>query len=385
MIITLIIFLIVLSLLVFVHELGHFWTARRFGVRVDEFGFGIPPRICGIQKIGKKWKFTWGGRQITNEEPVIYSLNWIPIGGFVKIKGENGEDVAANDSFPSKPIGKRILIIAAGVIMNVVLCIVLLAIGYGFGMPGAVEGQSKYAKISNVQMQVVQVLKDSPAEKSGLKMGDELMSVGGIGIKSVDSLHDLLASKEGQSVRVDLVRAGQNISVDITPQKINDNVSLGIGLVQTGIIRYPWYIAIWQGVKTTFVWVWLIVAALFSILKNLIIHKPLGIELSGPIGIAVMTGQAAKLGWVYLLQFTALLSINLAIVNILPFPALDGGRILFLIVEKFRGRAMKQKWENMANNIGFLILLGLIIAVSFRDITVYGGRIVGAFKGLIGL
>ena len=384
MIITIIIFVAILSLLIFVHEFGHFWTARRFSVRVDEFGFGLPPRILGLQKIGKKLKVTFGNRPIEDTEPTIYSLNWIPIGGFVRIKGENGGLAEQKDSFPSKKIWQRIIIISAGVIMNVILCIVLLSIGYAVGMPGLAEGQSKYAKISDPALQVVEIVPDSPAQKAGIAIGDKIMEVNGERIESLESLQSSLSDKENQNVEIAVRRNNKNISLQVVPAEINDRTGIGVALVNVAKVRFPLIIAIWQGIKTTFIWIWLIVSALAMIIKNLIIQKPLGVDLSGPIGIAVMTGQAASLGWVYLLQFAALLSINLAIINILPFPALDGGRILFLIVEKFRGRAMKQKWENLANNIGFLLLLALIIAVSFRDVLIYGDRILSVFKGILG-
>jgi regulator of sigma E protease len=168
-------------------------------------------------------------------------------------------------------------------------------------------------------------------------------------------------------------------------ERQKDYVGIGVGLVETATVRYPWYLAIWMGIKMTFIWIYAIIFAFISIFKNLIIGAPIGVELAGPVGIAVMTGQAAKMGFVYILQFTALLSINLAIINILPFPALDGGRILFLVIEKIRRKSVKQEWENLAHNIGFILLMILVLAVTYKDVVRYGGKILGALKNVIGV
>ena len=157
-----------------------------------------------------------------------------------------------------------------------------------------------------------------------------------------------------------------------------------MGLVETAIVKYPWYLAIYKGVIATFIWMWAIIVAFATVIKNLIVGVPTGVEVAGPVGIAVLTGQAAKMGIIYLLQFTALLSLNLAIINILPFPALDGGRLFFLILEKIRGKAVKQEWENVIHNVGFLFLMGLVLLVTFGDVIKYGGGVFGAIKHLFG-
>ena len=155
-------------------------------------------------------------------------------------------------------------------------------------------------------------------------------------------------------------------------------------MIETAIVRYPWYLAIYKGVIATFVWMGAIIIAFATVIKNLVLGVPTGVEVAGPVGIAVLTGQAAKMGIIYLLQFTALLSLNLAIINILPFPALDGGRLLFLILEKIRGRAVKQEWENLVHNLGFIILMGLVLLVTFGDVIKYGGGLFGTIKHLFG-
>lgn len=365
---TIIIFIIVLSILVFVHEVGHFWTARRFGIKVEEFGFGLPPRIFGF-----KFKET------------IYSLNWIPVGGFVKIKGENGEAKEEKDSFASRSVWKRAVILAAGVLMNFILCVVFLSIGFGIGMPTAIDDFSQGAIISNRSIQIMEVLDKTGAKEAGLRPGDYLVSVDSQRFVEFEKMRDYLADKKDKIVDLKIKRGGEEIAKQVKISEFEGTVGLGVALAETAIVRYPWHLAVWEGMKATWFWLLMIGAAFVALIRNLFIQAPVPIEISGPVGIAVMTGQAAKLGFIYVLQFTALLSLNLAIINILPFPALDGGRILFLIIEKLRGRAVKQQWENLAHNIGFALLMLLVVLITYRDLARYGGRIFGGLKGLVGL
>ena len=163
MLVTVIIFILILSLLVFVHEAGHFFTAKMFGVKAEEFGMGLPPRGVGLQKFQGKWRLIWGKREIQPDEPMVYSLNWIPVGGFVKIKGENGEAVAESDSFGHKKIWQRTVILAAGVTMNVILCILLLSAGFMIGMPTSADNNHGGAFFSQPKVEITDVLADYPA------------------------------------------------------------------------------------------------------------------------------------------------------------------------------------------------------------------------------
>ncbi|MFA5047507.1 MAG: RIP metalloprotease RseP [Patescibacteria group bacterium] len=429
MILTIVAFVIILSLLVFVHELGHFLTAIKFGVRVDEFGFGLPPRIIGYQvekipgtpavteedntvaiaetespseleltketiltsriEVGatparKKIRWVWGNKFDGDGQNIIYSLNWIPIGGFVKIKGENGDSREEKDSFGSKSIAKRVGILSAGVIMNLFLCIVLLSLGFMIGLPSVIGDNSGGQIVSQPKVQVLEVIADTPAKQADIHVGDVIVSIDGQAIEKITDLQTYLAGKKDQKVTVQLTRDASALTKELTIKEFQGTVGMGVSLMNTGIVRFPWYLAIWHGLKTTFIWLVTIFVTLFLIIKNLIFGAPIGVELAGPVGIAVLTGQAAKMGFIYVLQFAALLSLNLAIINILPFPALDGGRIMFLIVEKVRGRAIKQKWENLSHNIGFLLLMLLVLVVTYKDVLRYGGRIAGAFKKIIG-
>lgn len=383
MFITIILFLLVLSLLVFVHELGHFLTARFFGVKCEEFGMGLPPRGVGLQKISGRWRLIWGNRQNIEGEPIIYSLNWIPIGGFVKIKGENGENETEIDSFGYRPIWQRNIILSAGVIMNVFLCVILLAIGFAVGMPMALVEGDGGKLISEPKVQVAQILDGWPAKEAGIAVGDVIISIDGQAIKNSQEFRNYLSQKENIPVAV-LVKNGSESIKTVTPINRDDLVGIGVAIIDTGVVRYPIHLALWQGLSATWGWLVMIGLAFVGLFKQLFGGASAGLELSGPVGIAVMTGQAAKLGWIYLLQFTALLSLNLAIINILPFPALDGGRILFLTIGKLRGKMIASKWENLSHNLGFIILMSLIVFITYRDIIKYGGRILQAIAGSFG-
>lgn len=280
--------------------------------------------------------------------------------------------------------------ISAGVIMNVILCLVLLSVGFGFGLPSALGDKiDSRAVISNRNIQVIEVMAGSRAKEAGLRAGDAIVSIGGQKFSNISELNGYLADKDNQELSVIISRGQEEISKSIKVEKYSfegrEIIGFGISLIETAIVRYPWYLAIYKGVIATFIWLAAIVVAFATVIKNLIVGAPTGVEVAGPVGIAVLTGQAVNLGWIYLLQFTALLSLNLAIINILPFPALDGGRLLFLVIEKIRGRAVKQEWENLTHNIGFILLMILILFVTFGDVAKYGGKILGAFKGLVGM
>jgi len=371
---------------VFVHELGHFLTARFFGVKSEEFGMGLPPRIFGLQlSADKKWHLISGNREIQPGEPMVYSLNWIPVGGFVKIKGENGEAAQDEDSFGHKKIWQRTIILAAGVTMNVILCIMLLAGGFMVGMPQSADNIGGGQLVGPAKVQVIEVLDGYPAKNADIQVGDVIISIDGQVINSGTELQTFLALKENQSVIVKVDREGVILDKNITIVKKDNLVGLGVAIVDVGIVRYPWYLALVEGARATWAWLVAIIFAVGGLIGQMFGGAKVGLEFAGPVGIAVMTGQAAKLGWIYVLQFTALLSLNLAIINILPFPALDGGRILFLAIEKVRGKAVDSKLENFFHNIGFALLMLLILVITYSDVVKYGAKIIGVAKRSIGL
>lgn len=359
---TILIFLLVLSLLVFVHEFGHFITAKRAGVKVHEFGFGFPPRLIGIKR-----------------GDTIYSINWVPLGGFVKIKGEGGEERDESDSFSNKKISRRIFIVAAGVLMNLVLTAVLLTIGAGIGSPRAVPKGDRFAILKDPAVQIVSVLPESPADKAGIEVGDVILSVDGEAAEEVESVRDKVASKDFVNLR--LKRGDEELEKNVETTFLQEAGRWGIGvaLLHTAIVRYPWYIAPIRGIAETGIYIKEIALAFGRIIGDLFVGRPVTVDLQGPVGIAVLTGRVARLGFVYLLQFTALLSINLAFINVFPFPALDGGRILFLAIEGIRKKPISRKVEAMIHNIGFALLITLVMFVTYRDILRYGSGFFSRF------
>lgn len=362
---TVIIFILVLGLLVFVHEFGHFSAAKAAKVGVDEFGFGFPPRLFGY-----KFKKT------------VYSLNWIPIGGFVKIKGVVGGDQAGEekksnkedaDNFINKPIWQRFLILFAGVFMNFLLCAILYSIGFTMGMPAALDNIPKSAAVKDQKILILEVLPDMPAQKAGLLANDYITKVDGQDVKTVLQFKEILSSHENEEVTLSVERNSENFDkkVEIRNVAPEDTPGIGIYLTEAGIVSYAWPRAIYEGFKQTFWIIGMIFKSLYDIVASLFIAQKEAPEFSGPIGIAVLTSQVTKMGFIYLLQFVALLSINLAIFNLLPLPALDGGRLLFLLIEKLRGKAVNQKIEAVVHNIGFAFLLLLIVLVTFKDVSQY--------------
>lgn len=349
---TFIIFILVLSVLVLVHEFGHFWTAKKMGMSVDEFGIGFPPRA---------WSITYKG--------TVYSINWLPLGGFVKIKGEDGEHRDDSDSFASKKPWQRFIVLSAGVIMNFLLAVILLSVGFMVGLPQSVDGLEG-AQISDRKLQVIEILKGSPAEVAGLQIGDDLKTLNGQTLSNVSDLIERTQPLVGQKANLELLRDGQLLTKEVEIKVLEETgrPGFGLGLIATGIVKYGPVRAVLEGFKSTVQLTGQMVTGFYDIIKSLVLGKGAGMEVSGPVGIAVMTGEVARLGFSYLIQFTALLSINLAVINFLPFPALDGGRAIFVIIEQIRRRPIKQKVEAIFHATGFALLMLLIVIVTFKDI-----------------
>lgn len=369
MVITVIIFIAVLSILVFVHELGHFIVAKRSGMGVHEFGFGFPPRVVGIQKQNGKWRVVWGRKQLSAEE-TVYSINAIPLGGFVKIMGEDND--VANDprSFTNKSFGRRFLTLAAGVLMNVLAAWVIFSIGFMVGLPVALNGIEdvpRGGQFTDQQIIIGVVKPNSPAQQAGLKDSDIIMSVDGQTITSISSLQEYIGKHQGQTINFQIQRINElkDIPVMVSASRDPAQGLVGIGLGLYGKLSFSPITAIWQGGQTTVNQLKAIVSGLYSVFTTKEGVKAIG----GPVKIAQLTGQVVDLGWLPLLQFTAFLSLNLAILNSLPFPALDGGRMLFLIIEKIRGKANNQSVEQYANAIGFMLLLLLMAVITVRDVS----------------
>lgn len=427
------VFIVILGVLIFVHELGHFVTARRNGIKASEFGFGFPPRILGVQLISgeenkkemevksievksvdiksqgqeireeiitekieeterlrpvRKWRIIWGSRDGDDENEkvdlaeahekkfrggTIYSINWIPLGGFVKIKGEDGGNKDDTDSFAGKSGWVRTKVLAAGVAMNFIFAWLLISIVFMIGAPQAIE---EAENMSATKIQISDILPETPAQMAGLQVGDEIMKTQKnpagetVKLSSVEDVQNYIKNNAGKELDLGIIRGDETFSIKITPRVSAPEGQglLGVNLAQTAIIRYPVHVALWEGLKTTANLIVAILIALGGIIKSLFIGNGVGADVAGPVGIAVLTKQVTGLGLVYILQFAALLSINLGIINILPIPALDGGRILFVLIEKMKGSPVSQKLEQTFHSVGFLLLILLLILVTFKDV-----------------
>lgn len=352
---TVLAFIIILGVLVFVHELGHFLVAKRTGMRVEEFGFGFPPRLFSVKK-----------------GETVYSMNLIPLGGFVKIFGEDGEEKNNTRSFAAKPLGQRTVVLLAGVGMNVGLTMMLLSLGYTIGLPTAVADD---LVVSNAKVQIIEVAAGSPAEAVGLRLGDIILGATSASgqlteASQVTAVQNYIDANKGQEVVLLLKRGQAEHQVKITPRASppSGEGAMGVALVRVAKMTFPWYRAIWEGVKETLSLIWLIISSLAYLIWQFFSTGRGAGQVVGPVGIFSITGQAAQMGFIYLLQLTALLSVNLAIVNALPFPALDGGRVLFLVIEKIKGSPVSETVEKAVHTAGFAFLILLMVVITFKDI-----------------
>ena len=435
MFVAILIFIVILGLLIFVHELGHFVVARRNGVRAPEFGFGFPPRIVGIQFISGerrekfleresverevidvksgneeiiketvtekfhnieknvpvgKWRVVWGNEDGDDENEkkdlteahenrfsggTIYSLNWLPLGGFVRIKGEDGGNRNDTDSFASKSAWKRIKILSAGVAMNFIFAWLLLSIAYMIGAPEQIDLDANINN-SNSKIQISEIIAGAPGATMGLKVGDEILKVQknsageAITLGNIKAVQDYININRGQEVTLEILRGKKTLTLKGTPRVDvpDDQGALGIALAETVLVKYVWYVAIWKGLGAVWNMTAMIFAGLFGLIKLLFSGHGGMADVSGPVGIAILTKEVANLGLVYIIQFAAILSINLGIINILPIPALDGGRILFVLIEKIKGTPVSQKVEQAFHTFFFALLMLLMLAVTYKDI-----------------
>jgi len=365
LLITIVVFLILLSVLVFVHELGHFLVAKWAGVFVEEFGFGLPPRIFG-KKFGE----------------TVLSLNWLPIGGFVKLFGEDeatdteylavqkklGVKFPANflreRSFQAKSKKVRAAILSAGVIMNLLLAI---------GITAVILTQGVKEVVGKVIVEKVAVA--SPAEKAGLMVGDSIAGLHGYNEaifipKTPKELISYVGDHKGTEIVISINRAGAVFDVVAVP-RINPPVgegALGVGITDLELHTYSWREAPLKAVVINATRAKEMFVSLGQIVWKLVTLQKISTDVAGPIGIAQVTGQAVKFGWQAVLELASILSLNLAIINILPIPALDGGRLLFVFLEKILGKRVKPAFERSTHQVGMIVLFALILFVSVNDI-----------------
>ncbi|MEK7650547.1 MAG: RIP metalloprotease RseP [Patescibacteria group bacterium] len=359
-----IIFIIVLAVLILSHEFGHFIVAKKCGVRVDEFGLGFPPRVFGFKR-----------------GETTYSLNWLPFGGFVKIFGENPDEEAltgfdASRSLINRPRYQQALVLVAGVVCNLILAWLFLSIGLMSGLPVA-SSEAPAGLTGESRLLITTVKTDSPAEKSGLKLGDEIVSLTDSLQKQPEQLEpktvaDFMAAHPAQNLDLVIKRAGTEQKITVQPQidptNSESRAIIGIGLEEVITSKLGLFPAFARGAVLTSDITIATVVGLFDLIKQAFAGQPVLENITGPVGLAGLVGDAASLGWVYLLSFTAFISINLAVLNLLPFPALDGGRLLFLLIEKIKGSAIKPQVANTLNLVGFGLLLLLMAVVTYGDI-----------------
>lgn len=344
LILPIVIFFVILGLLIFVHEWGHFFAAKKAGVRVQEFGFGFPPQIYSWKKGETK-----------------YSLNLLPFGGFVKLFGED-RDERGPGSFRGATVGRRLWIVLAGVIMNILLAVLILAVGFSVGMTTIATDPAKLGGASREEVVILSVLPDSAAARAGLKSGEILE-----GFTSAEEIQDFTRSRRGQEVTLQ-VRDGLTRTVQVRLDQAGD-APLGVQVASVSIVKLPVIPAFQAAVIETWNVIQSLARFIVGFFTNLAVRQEISEQAVGPVGIFYITLRAVEFGASYVLQLIALLSINLAIINILPFPALDGGRAVFLAAEGLFGReVMKPKFEGLIHTIGFAILVVLLLVLTYRDI-----------------
>lgn len=385
MLLTLIIFLIVLSLLVLIHELGHFFVAKKLNIKVEEFGFGLPPRVWGIKR-----------------GETLYSINWLPIGGFVKLYGEDDAGSGTvklkskkenikdkNRAFFARPVRQRAAVVVAGVVMNTVLAIVIFYIfialsGFRTELP-LLSNHHFFGADQTINTQVIidSVEKGSPADKAGFVPGARVMSVNQIKVGDVESFTSQIKKYAGQEMTISFLdpKSEKEITKKVTP-RINPGKghgSLGVSLygMRSVVLDYKTpFQKVFSGVThpaNLLVYNFEIIGKLVQVSVREHTAAPLSEGVSGPVGIYSIVGTIVQIPdlkerTLELLNLAGILSISLAFFNILPIPALDGGRFFFILIEGIFNKKVNPKYEALAHNVGMAVLLLLILAVTFKDI-----------------
>lgn len=357
---TILLFFLVLFVLILVHEWGHFIAAKKTDMRVDEFGIGFPPKLFSVKK-----------------GETEYSLNLLPIGGFVRIFGENATDAADSGeykrSFVAKSKGAQAIVLLAGVTMNIIFAWFLLVAVFMLGVPTAVD---ETAATDRAELVVTGVLPNSPAESAGLVTGAEIVSVvsGEIELQSyTPSEFSNFVRTANAPVTVVTKSSGETLESIIQPESglipaepEAQAVGISLALVETVSVSFPQ--AIYKATLTTGNSLVAITVGLFTLLVQSVQGTADFSQVAGPVGIVGLVGDAAQFGLASLLMFTAVISLNLAIINLLPFPALDGGRLLFVAIEVVTQKTIQPIWVYRLNAFGLLLLLLLMVAVTYNDI-----------------
>jgi regulator of sigma E protease len=363
-----IVFIIILGILIFVHELGHFLAAKGFGIRVDEFALGFPPRIFS-KKVGE----------------TEYSLNLIPIGGYVKIPGEDGmpepedkeqgaEPLAKAKQFTDVSRFKQAIVLVSGIFGNLIFAWLLISVGFMFGLPTANDGPFA-GEIKHHSLIVTSVLPKSPAGQAGLLPGDRIIE-----LKEQDQT---LSEPSADQASGFIVATPENIPLYMTIERqkatstlqmlveegvVSGKRGIGISMEYAGVLQLPPHKAVIAGAYATVSMTESVALGIANIIGDAFRGKAELSSFTGPVGIAMMVGDAEKAGFVNLMILVVLISINLAVINIVPLPALDGGRLLFVLIEGIRRKPINQRFAQMANQFGFIALLLLMAIITYKDI-----------------
>lgn len=363
---TVVLFIVVLAVLVFAHELGHFLAARSVGVRVNEFGIGFPPRLHAWKPKGSE---------------TTYSINWIPFGGFVKLfkEDEDSGDLSREEfvrTLDAQVWWQKIWVLSAGVLFNVLLAWGLISTGLFVGLPMSVDENTE-GLVGKPLSVVIHVEPDSPASAAGFIPGDAIVGMQGPeGVQPQDATIDatvaFIAAHAGDELTVTIRRKETEEVVYVTPiaREISGETRgvVGVALDTVGVVRLSARSAIVEGGKTTLVALRSVSIGLWEFITQAVTGRADFSQVAGPVGIAGLTGDAAAIGLSALLSFAAMLSLNLAVINLIPFPALDGGRILFVLIETIKRSPIRPSIAGALNFIGFILLILMMIVITVHDI-----------------
>jgi|GEM_PF-121642 regulator of sigma E protease len=405
-----------LSLIILVHEAGHFLFAKLAGIRVLEFGFGFPPRMFGaLKRHGRrveresieesvretvtdtahgevteivhevreidevvptaKWTFFFGKPSVEEAEDAwrsgatIYSLNWLPFGGFVRLYGEDGVSTDESEregrkhgiAFSAASFPRKALTMLAGVTMNIIFGWVLFSAVYMIGTPE--------------HLMVADIAPASPAEAAGLVAGDVIVRVeaGGVVLEDpigTNAFIGLTKANLGEPMALSVQRGSDIHAVTVTG-RVNPPAgegALGVALNTIGTTRLPFFSALWEGMRSTGQMLVAVAVGFYDIITGIFVHPEIFKSVSGPVGIVDAAVQTGSLGIVYVLQFMALISLNLAVLNLIPFPALDGGRFLVIAFERLFRRELSRRFQMVVNSVGFVALVLLMVFVTVQDV-----------------
>jgi regulator of sigma E protease len=359
---SIIIFLIILLVLVLAHEFGHFIVGKKAGIRVDEFAFGFPPRLFAKKK-----------------GETTYAFNALPIGGYVKIYGEDPTQEIEGDvsrSFSHKPRYVQSMVILAGIVSNILVAWIIFIAILSIGMQTSVGGNT-FGSLQNVEVMTTQVLPGSPAAAAGLLAGDVITNVRdesskeAVAIVTPEQVTAFISAREGKQIAMTIARKGVREEITVIPKlgvSSSGKPAIGIAMDEAGLLKLPFHLAILEGAVKTYDYTASTAIGIFDFLYQTVTGHANFKDVSGPVGIVGAVGDAAKLGFVNILFFAALISINLAVINLIPFPALDGGRFFFILIEGIIRRPLPAKFTSWTNALGFAALMLLMIVVTYHDV-----------------